>query len=589
MADAKKKRGPRLAGATFVLLVLGGLATWVVASHGGGPRRRTVAAAAQAGTNPCAYREIHDDEGGETFRNPPELRATGKRLKGSVTAEYTDRAMTEIAGCPLHLRSYDGELVGPTLRIRPGQTLDLKLHNDLPRQSPAEVRENRQQEKGVAHLAVAPHPFNVTNMHFHGMHVSPRGNGDNVLLEVRPQQTERYEIEVPDNHPPGSFWYHAHGHGSTAIQVASGMAGAIVVEDDPAAIPPELAAANAREKVMVLYDADGERERLSALFPAPPGPPPPHPCQGKRHTCTWEPSQRRSTINGQLAPRIYMRPGEVQRWRLVDSSFNQTFEIQLEEHALHEIALDGLYLGRIDTWEPGQSIELAPGYRSDVLVEASMEEGTCRLLDVPTPAREALRGQNEDQEVLAEVVVRGEPVDMSLPTSEEMASLAPFGDVQLKEQATGVQVAGFRVGADLVPAPTERFYFHINYRAFDPKQVRRLELGAVDEWVLGSENAAPLEPNDPSQDPDIHVFHIHVNPFQVQRDGPDGTAEWVWKDTLAVSSNETPVSVYTKYRRFTDKFVIHCHILDHEDLGMMEVVKVVKPGALLDRPPTPHH
>ncbi len=75
-----------------------------------------------------------------------------------------------------------------------------------------------------------------------------------------------------------------------------------------------------------------------------------------------------------------MHPGEVQRWRMIDGGFRESLSIQLEGHALHEIALDGIYLGRVDTWSAAQSIDLEPGYRSDVLVKANSRPGTYRPL-----------------------------------------------------------------------------------------------------------------------------------------------------------------------------------------------------------------
>jgi hypothetical protein len=74
--------------------------------------------------------------------------------------------------------------------------------------------------------------------------------------------------------------------------------------------------------------------------------------------------------------------------------------------------------------------------------------------------------------------------------------------------------------------------------------------------------------------PTPHVFHIHVNPFQYVRTGPDGKPEMVWKDTLLIQAGQTS-TFYTQYQDYIGQFVMHCHILDHEDLGMMEVVEAV--------------
>jgi FtsP/CotA-like multicopper oxidase with cupredoxin domain len=581
---------PNLRIAGFGVALLACVVVGACSSEDDAPHQPASAGQSRSAQDACAFREIDVDEyGHEELENPPEVTSARRVLTTDLRVRYTDRSETSIAGCPVHLRTYKGKLVGPTLRLRPGQTLDLALINDLPRESKEQVRADRAQESGSAHIATQPHSFNTTNLHTHGLHVSPRANSDNVLLAVPPQTTQPYHIEIPDDHPPGTFWYHAHGHGSTAIQVGSGMAGTIVIEDGDD-IPPALAAANEREKVMlfgsILYDTEGEAKDITAFFPDPPTPA--DACEKGLSSCTWQGSHRRTTINGQIVPRIYMQPGEVQRWRMIDATFRETLEIQLDGHSLHEIALDGLYLGDIDTWGPDQSIELQPGYRSDVLVQASMEEGTYLLRDGPTPETAALRGVAEDEEVLAEVVVQGDPIDMELPTDEEMSALDPFPGVDLREEALDVQVATFKIGQDAKNSP--RNYFQINFEAFDPKRVRRLALGATDEWVLSTVGDPPSISGPIPPLP--HVFHIHVNPFQVERTDPNGDPELVWKDTLLIPPTTKPddaVSVWTKYTDFTGKFVIHCHILDHEDLGMMEVVKVVRPGALIDKPKPEHH
>ncbi|MBA3643682.1 MAG: multicopper oxidase domain-containing protein, partial [Chloroflexia bacterium] len=100
--------------------------------------------------------------------------------------------------------TYDGELPGPTLRFRPGDTLKLRLQNDL--------------------------GGDITNLHVHGLHVSPRDNGDNVFVHVMPGESFSYEYQIPDDHPAGLFWYHPHSHGDSMQQVAGGLAGAMIIE-----------------------------------------------------------------------------------------------------------------------------------------------------------------------------------------------------------------------------------------------------------------------------------------------------------------------------------------------------------------------
>jgi FtsP/CotA-like multicopper oxidase with cupredoxin domain len=540
---------------------------------------------AWADTPGCEYKTIDVLAYGERpLQNPPQVASRNGVLSATLAVEYTDPAKVKIAGCPVHLRTYGGALVGPTLRAKPGDVLDIELDNRLPIETPDQIQAQFQQESKNAHLGMFPASFNTTNLHTHGLHVSPSGNSDNVLLNIPPQTNFPLEIRVPGNHPPGTFWYHAHAHGSTAIQVGSGMAGALILEDDPARIPAALREANRREKILVLqttlYNRDGELNQITALFPSPRNP---SDCNQPGNQDTWLCSKRRVTVNGQIVPVIGMRPGEVQRWRIIDTAFRQSFALRLEGHALHEIALDGLYLGRVDTWPAGSTIELQPGYRSDLLVQASQTPGTYRLISSALPALRSLFAiPQPGEDVIALVKVGGEPLNMALPTSAEMAPLAPFPGVDLRKTANGVQQVDFKLGSDLEEG---RNYFQVNYAAFDEARVRKVVLNSTDQWTLSTVGDPAANNGIP---PLPHVFHIHVNPFQMVRKDPSGADELVWKDTVLVPPGVGPdnkpipqqLNVWTRYTDYIGQFVLHCHILDHEDLGMMEVVEVVEPEAV---------
>ena len=222
--------------------------------HGGRAAGGLVLAAALASAanaaSDCTYMDIDVSLYGEKpFHNPPEIVARDHVVKTRLAVQYTDPSQVSIAGCGVKLRTYNGQLVvGPTLRVKPGEVLDILLDNRLPAETPAETAAQFEQERSNAHLSVVPASFNTTNLHTHGLHVSPAGNSDNVLLSILPQTKFPYEIKVPASHPPGTFWYHAHAHGSTSIQVGSGMAGALILDDDPAKFPLFLRDANKGEE-----------------------------------------------------------------------------------------------------------------------------------------------------------------------------------------------------------------------------------------------------------------------------------------------------------------------------------------------------
>ncbi len=169
------------------------------------------------------------------YLEPDVLRSHNGSLHVTLEAAY---ATTKIGNDPVHLRLYNGRLVGPTLRVRPGDTIYLTLKNSMP------------VEGWLPNMMNILNLFNTTNIHFHGLEVSPDGISDNVLIELGPHATQRYEVHIPPDHPCGTFWYHPHRHGSTAGDVASGMSGALIVEGKGLDTVREIKAA--RERIMVL-------------------------------------------------------------------------------------------------------------------------------------------------------------------------------------------------------------------------------------------------------------------------------------------------------------------------------------------------
>lgn len=495
----------------------------------------------------CEYVAVDLEKyGSGPFQGAPEIVSSNGVLETTLTVGYAEH---EIAGCPTRLRNYNGNLVGPTLRVKPGDTLRILVKNDLPA-NPAHSGDHN-----------VPHDFNTTNLHTHGLWVSPEGVSDNVLLKIEPGSEQQYIIDVPLDHAPGTFWYHAHVHGSTAIQVNSGMAGALIIEgglDDVAGV------VEAEDKIFLfqhlLYDEQGEVEEFDKIS----GP------------TIWRESLRQPTVNGQVLPVINMRPGEVQRWRFIHGGVHETILASLEGHDLHEVALDGLALGRINTWN---QVELQPGYRVDVLVKAQPlapgeSEHRYFLVDQPSDASDSLQLDDETSRRLAEIVVSGEPIDMVLPDEALLAPLLPHATI-LEAELTGTpQSAVYDISLGKCETPGEpctpctedeegcAFRFTINGREFSDSYVRELKLGTASEWTVSS-----LLAN--------HPYHIHVNPFEVTREGPDGAPEKVFKDTFLVKKSAGEVKIRSRYERYTGKFVMHCHILDHEDRGMMEIVEVV--------------
>lgn len=466
----------------------------------------------------------------------PEVR---RSVDGVLETELHVRyAAKDVGGYRLYMRTYEGIIPGPTLRVQPGDTLRITLINELPANRDAVPLDD-----------ALPHHFNTTNFHFHGSHVSPEGIADNIFRDMEPGQSSDIEIAIPSNHTRGTYWYHPHHHGGADIQIANGMAGALIVEGDFADVP-EIATAKERLLVLnqVVFDAWRTVEDFGTLFS--------------------EGSTRFFTVNGQREPIIRMRPGEVQRWRLLYAGYQDDVFLALDGHILHPVARDGIALSKMDQVAPWpvrgatanpEAILIAPAQRVDVLVQAG-EPGTYALRALPYD-----QGYPAPTGLLAKVVVSGNPLPMSLPTALPAAPLATIRD----EELTGTRQISFdRIAPEVDAAGQwQEFRFLVDGQMFDVDRVdQRVRLGAVEEWTIVNK--------DPHND---HVFHIHVNPFQLTKISGKPVAEPTWLDTVVVPHGGS-VTFRSRFLDYTGKYVLHCHMMNHEELGMMQVVEVTGAG-----------
>jgi suppressor of ftsI len=420
----------------------------------------------------------------EELREPPVQLAENGVLE--TTLEARNDPAVGIGGM-----TYNGLLPGPTLQLRPGDRLNVTLVNNL--------------------------GGDPTNLHVHGMHVSPSGNSDNVFLHVENGQSFDYEFDVPANHPAGLLWYHPHHHGDIMQQTAAGLAGAIIIEGDFDQLP---GIKDVTERLLTLQGPFLGSEGMQFL------------------------------VNGQNNPAIAMRPGQTQRWRLLNSSANYFFHLQLDGHQLHRIALDGNPLPSVWTVD---TLLLGPAERAEILVQGAAA-GTYALRSLAWgPGHQA-----QPAIQMATVVLAGEPESLaSLPTTI-MPLVEPLIDL------TTAHIDRQRVitFTESMKAP----YFSIDDKGFDPNRVdQTVQLGATEEWVVRNTSD------------EWHPFHLHVNDFQVMSvDGKPQAPHY--EDTVPVPP-QGQVVIRTRFLDFAGKTVYHCHILAHEDAGMMGVVEVVDPGA----------
>jgi len=230
-------------------------------------------------------------------------------------------------------RTYNGQVPGPTFRLKTGEKLELKIFNELPPSDPAPPPYN---EIDNCHMLMAlnvPGCFNTTNLHTHGLHASPKTTGpdikdgissDDVTVRIPPKNdlmdddgwpSERpYCVWLPDFHAPGTHWYHAHVHGSTAIQLVNGLAGALIVEE-----PEDQKIHVDKELIWILQEIVGENaSQVYANLRVPPG----QPGAGEKPYGDTPPTTR-FTVNSLTSSTIVMRPNEIQRWRFINATATQ--------------------------------------------------------------------------------------------------------------------------------------------------------------------------------------------------------------------------------------------------------------------------
>ncbi len=449
-----------------------------------------------------------DPVAGETFTEPAVLRSDGGLLEVRLEAAM---GLHEVAGGQATTMGYNGGVPGPTLRLRPGDTLRVELVNRLEQ---------------------------TTNLHVHGLHVSPEGNGDNVFLAVEPGSSQRYEYRLPDDHTPGVYWYHPHHHGNVAAQVFGGLYGAIIVEDDNA-FPVD------RERVMVVSDMTLDTSGLLVT------PSIQEQMMGREGELVL--------VNGRVEPDLEGRSGERERWRIVNACTSRYLALRMPTQ---KVGVIGRGIGRLAENAGLEDVVVVPGNRLDIVVD--LAEGTGELTARPVDRGEMMgmmRGGGP-------VPGSGGPVTLARmrvsggedPRSAEIPPTPALRDLR-GSTVDGRRSITFQMGmGGMMGGGGGGMSFTIDGQEFDPNRLdQEVRLGTVEEWTIG--NDSPMD----------HPFHLHVWPMQLLETDGQQVSEPHWLDVVNVSAG-SQVKVRVAFEDFGGRTVYHCHILDHEDRGMMGTI-----------------
>lgn len=412
------------------------------------------------------------------------------------------------------LLTYNGQVPGPTLEVTTGDTVRINFANQL----------------------VQP-----TNLHYHGLHIPPTGNADNVFLVVPPGETQRYEFVVPEQHPGGLFWYHPHHHGGVAEQVFSGLAGALIIRGQVDEIPEVQAA---EEAILVLQDFDLNRQGQ-----------PREPMPMFRR---WGRQGNLITTNGELVPTLTIPQSGLLRVRLLNASPSRIYKLRLDNHPWYLIGLDGGTLP--EPVELEAELILAPGERADILVPGNHEPNSYSLLSLPYDRGIADMVGGMERHHRRRAGIEDTPRELARFRYGEMTSEVPLPTTLIP--ATSLPEPVRRREFVLDHGVHHGNSFLINGRGFDHNRIdTKVQLGTVEDWRII--NKAGMD----------HPFHIHTNAFQVLSQNGHPFPLSVWKDVVNVKAYES-VDIRIAFTDFPGKTVYHCHVLDHEDQGMMGILEV---------------
>lgn len=448
---------------------------------------------------------------GLPLTEPVQLHSRGGELRVKLEAK---RGKIEVSGSPVTTQPFNGQLVGPTLSVKPGDTVRVTFVNATDEQ---------------------------TNIHYHGLHVRPTGISDNVFRTFEPGRTVQSVIRLPRNHPPGTYWYHVHLHGLTEGQVMGGLSGLLVVEGLKELLPRPLRGIRERQlAIRDLQTTGGVVDDAAQIDPT-------------------APTVR--LVNGLLRPRFSLGSGETQLWRIGNIGSDLFYDVQLEGHRMTVVAEDGSPVWRAT---PATHLVLAPGKRYDVLVQGG-RPGTYSFNTLRYDEGFELLPRTE----LATVTVTGDagaPArrPAALPRTLKTPS-TPLGRRKIAAKRRFVFSFGTGSGFEAL----------INGRQFDPEINNVVPiLGTVEQWTLI---------NRSNED---HPFHIHVNDFQVMSvNGKPFHANGL-QDVVVIPKNGGRVVILNPFDDFAGHFVFHCHILGHEDAGMMQTVDVIRRGERPTPPPS---
>lgn len=479
--------------------------------------------------------------------------------------------VSSVNGAPSSISSGD-TYPGPTLKVQPGDILRIRMINDLDNLTIDTVN-----PEGASKLTPPSDPpvtEETINNHVHGLHISPTGSSDNVLLSVPTGMGFVYEYKISANQPDGLYWMHNHRHYFSDDQIARGMSNMLIVGASDSNIS-QLAALPSRtmslqyqnladQGLTTQYISDYRRSSSATTSPVPTPKPVPQ-----------------LTINALMNPTITVAPGQTEVWSIVNMTPQTNARFTLKNVSTGAdlpiviVAQDGIAYGTPVTIPAGTPFYAPSGSRYSILVTAGSAGQNVKLGFSASNAAGNLTELNLNAaqtpfEGFVNLTSNSSAAVPSFPTPTTLTAGRFYKDLRVVPAADIAVNRSFTYSQD-----PSNFQFFMDGETFPNPPIYQQRLNTVEEWVITNVSTS------------IHPLHIHVNHFQVmsvfspQNPGLNVTTPQQWyQDDVNVPAAQTvngvvipgKVVIRIKPLDFTGAFVNHCHILHHEDMGMMALV-----------------
>jgi FtsP/CotA-like multicopper oxidase with cupredoxin domain len=508
---------------------------------------------------------------GSVVQDPPDLRSANGVLE--VTFQF--RTTVDALGLTRYCFVTDTGLESPTLHVNPGDQLIIHLQNSLPA-NPGAAPMQMALTLSKAHVHAAQVTANsdcaggamgpdVTNLHFHGLNVPPTCHQDEVINTlVQPSGTFDYTVQIPPDEPTGLYWYHPHPHGFSNLQVLGGASGAIMVEGIENVVP---SVAGLAQRTLVL------RDQLFPLAHDPHGP-------ALDLSVNYVPVTAPDNV-----PAVVQTPASTSElWRTLNASANTLLQLQYVVDGVAQpvqvVAIDGVPVGQgTGVIQPvtQSSISLGPGARAEFVVVTPKAGQSAQLITQAVDT--GPKGAPTPQRTLANIIAQA-------GGSGTATARARLGQVR-----TTVRVTRFAQVTAASPDGRRALYFsetvtpssasyYITVHGQTPVEYMMgaapaitLHQGTTEDWIVENRTA------------EDHVFHIHQTRFQTLAINGQAVTDPALRDTINVphwsgSGPYPSVKLRMDFRpaNIVGTFVYHCHILAHEDLGMMAAIEVLPAG-----------